>query len=347
MADKRFFSNSGPFTLAELASASGARLKDGAQHTLSIKDVAPLETAGSGDITFLDNVKYVAAFEKTKAGACIVREKLAAKAPAGMALLLSENPYHAYAIVASMFYPVYQPQETSIHPSATIHESASIGEKCEIGPNVVIGQGCKVGRQCHLHAGVTLSDGVEIGDGCTLHAGVHISHAVVGRRVTVHHGAAIGQDGFGFATSAEGRHERVPQLGRVIIGDEVNIGANTTIDRGSGPDTIIGEGTQIDNLVQIGHNVVLGRGCIVVSQVGISGSTKVGDFVAFGGQAGITGHLTIGSGARIAAQSGVMRDVPPGETICGSPAIPAKQFHRQTVTLQKLAKEGQRNDDAA
>lgn len=340
MADKRFFLNSGPFTLAELASASGSTLLDKAAGNRSVRDVAPLESATADDISFLDNTKYIDAFRATKAGACIIRQKFAEQAPKGVVLLVAPNPYHAYAIIASMFYAPYRPRETSIHPTAVIHETAKIGEQCEIGAYVTLGANVRVGSRTAIHAGAHLADGVEVGEDCTIHSGANISHSIIGNRVIIHHGTAIGQDGFGFATSAAGKHEKVPQLGRVLIKDDVEIGANTAIDRGSGPDTIIGENSKIDNLVQIGHNVVLGQGCIVVAQVGISGSTKAGDYVAFGGQAGITGHLTIGSGARIAGKSGVMRDVAPGETVVGSPAVPARQHHRQIVVVQKLAEEG-------
>jgi UDP-3-O-[3-hydroxymyristoyl] glucosamine N-acyltransferase len=198
--------------------------------------------------------------------------------------------------------------------------NTEIGEGTWLGPGVVIGEGVVVGRDCRIHANVTLS------------------HCIVGARVTVFPGARIGQDGFGFAPDPRG-HVTVPQLGRVLIHDDVRIGANTTIDRGAGPDTVIGAGCRIDNLVQIGHNVVLGRGCIVVAQAGIAGSTRLGDFVVLGGQAGLTGHLTIGAGAQVAAQAGVMDDVPPGAIYGGSPAIPARDWHRQTVAVRKLVKK--------
>jgi UDP-3-O-[3-hydroxymyristoyl] glucosamine N-acyltransferase len=180
--------------------------------------------------------------------------------------------------------------------------------------------------------------GVDLGEDCRVGANVTLSHCLIGARVVLHPGVRIGQAGFGFAPDAQAP-VKVPQLGRVVIGDDVDIGANTTIDRGSGHDTVIGPGTMIDNLVQIGHNVVLGRGCILAGQVGISGSTSFGDFVMVGGQAGFAGHLRIGSGARIAATSGVMRDIEPGATVCGSPAVPITMFMKQVAVLQRLARK--------
>ncbi len=187
-----------------------------------------------------------------------------------------------------------------------------------------------------------IAAGVEIGDDCLIAANVTLSHCVIGSRVVLHPGVRIGQDGFGFAPDAKAPI-KVPQLGRVLIGDDVDVGANTTIDRGSGHDTVIGPGSMIDNLVQIGHNVVLGRCCILAGQVGISGSTRLDDFVMIGGQGGLAGHLHIGSGARIAAKSGLMRDVPAGETVCGSPAVPLSDFMRQTAVLHRLARKKDRS----
>ena len=183
-----------------------------------------------------------------------------------------------------------------------------------------------------------------MGDDCDVGSCATLTYCVLGRGVIIHPGVRIGQDGFGFALGASD-HVKVPQVGRVVIEDDVEIGANSTIDRGTGPDTVIGAGTKIDNLVQIAHNVRLGRGCVVVSQVGISGSTDIGDFVMMGGQAGLTGHLSIGAGARIAAQSGVMRDVEPGATVAGSPAMPVRQHWRQVATVANLARKGKKLGD--
>jgi UDP-3-O-[3-hydroxymyristoyl] glucosamine N-acyltransferase len=340
MADPRFFANAGPFPLGELARRCGAEIGPGADAGKRIADVAPLDTAGSEHISFLDNRKYVEAFATSRAGACIVNAALAAKAPAGMALLLAGDPYRAYAQVARAFYPVPAP-EPGISPRATVDAEASLGPGCRIEPGAVIQAGAEIGLRCHIGPNAVVGAGVVIGDDCFLGAGSSVSHALIGDRVIILPGARIGQDGFGFAMSPEG-HLKVPQLGRVVIGDDVEIGANSTIDRGAGPDTVIGSGSKIDNLVQIGHNVQIGRGCVIVSQAGISGSTRLEDFVALGGQAGLTGHLRIGAGARIAAQAGVMRDVEAGATVVGAPAVPTAEFFRQVAAVSRLARRKER-----
>jgi UDP-3-O-[3-hydroxymyristoyl] glucosamine N-acyltransferase len=336
MADPRFFANAGPFTLGELARRAGAELGSGAEAGKRITDVAPLDTAGPEHISFLDNRKYVGAFAASRAGACLVHPSLAGRAPAGMAVLLAADPYRAYAKVAQAFYPAAAP-EPWIAPTAVIDPEGSLGEGCRVEPGAVIGARAEIGSRCLIGANAVIGVGVVIGDDCTIGSGATVSHSLIGDRVRIYPGARIGQDGFGFAMGAEG-HLRVPQLGRVVIGDDVEIGANTTIDRGAGPDTVIGAGSMIDNLVQIGHNVQIGRGCVIVAQAGISGSTKIDDFAALGGQAGLIGHLKIGAGARIAAQAGVMRDVPAGATVVGAPAVPTKEFFRQMAALGRLAR---------
>ena len=243
---------------------------------------------------------------------------MAEHAPKGCIAIPAPYPYKAYAQAAQAFYPC------AIN-NGTIHESAIIGKDAQIGDGTQIG------------AGAIIGDNVHIGARCRIGAGAVITHALVGDDVTIYRGACIGQDGFGFAIDPQG-HVKVPQLGRVVIEDHVEIGANTTIDRGAGPDTIIGQGTWIDNLVQIGHNVKIGKGCVIVAQVGVSGSTVIEDYAMLGGQVGVAGHLRIGQGARIAAQSGVMRNVPDGEEQMGTPSIPIKQFMRQVAALKRLIK---------
>lgn len=336
MPDRRFFKNQGPFSLEQLASKLSVEIHGSADAAFQIDDVAPLNIAEASDLSFLDNIKYRDQFRATKAGACIVSPEFIADAPEGMVLLLSHTPYKTYALAAQTFYPDCL-QEGIVSPNAYIDPSAEVGEGCVVDSGAVIEADVRIGKGTHVESGAVIKAGTLIGDHCKIGACSTVSHAVIGDYVRLYPGVRVGQDGFGFAPDPAG-HVKVPQLGRVIIEDHVEIGANTTIDRGSGPDTVIGQGTWIDNLVQIGHNVKIGQGCVIVAQVGISGSTVIEDFVMFGGQVGVAGHLHIGSGARIGAQSGVMRDVPPGEEQLGSPAVSTKQFMRQTVALNRLIK---------
>ena len=334
MTDSRFFTAAGPFDVARLAGIAEAELAEGADPRLMIRDVAPLERAGPHEIGFLDNMKYVEAFAATKAGACIVQPSLAARAPSGTALLLSDTPYRAYALVAQAFHPKAM-AKAGIAATATIDASATVDSTCEIGPGVVVGAAASIGARCRIEANAVIGPAVVLGEDCDVGPCASLSHCLIGRRVVVYPGVRIGQEGFGFAMDQRG-HVRVPQLGRVIIEDEVEIGANVTIDRGAGPDTIIRRGCMIDNLVQIAHNVEVGPGSVIVAQAGIAGSTKLGSFAVVAGQAGIGGHLRIGAGARVAAAAAVMRDVPPGEEVCGVPAIPIRDFWRRYAKLTRL-----------
>ena len=337
MADARFFTVAGPFSVAEIARRTGATLGGAGNADLILRDVAPLDAAGPEQVTWLDNRKYLPDFRATGAGAVFVQPALAAQAPAGATLLLTEQPYRGYAIAAQAFYPE-PPPVPGIAPGVVVDPSARLGEGTRIEANAVIGPSVEIGKRCVIGANSVIGASSVLGDDVRIGANVSVSHAIIGARVRLYPGARIGQDGFGFALDPKG-YVKVPQLGRVIIGDDVEIGANTTIDRGAGPDTVIGAGTMIDNLVQIGHNVRIGRGCVLVSQVGISGSTRLGDYVMIGGQGGLIGHLTIGNGARIGAQAGIMRDVAPGETVMGSPARPVKEFFRQVAAVQRLARK--------
>jgi UDP-3-O-[3-hydroxymyristoyl] glucosamine N-acyltransferase len=254
-----------------------------------------------------------------------------------MALLTTADPYRAYAKTATAFYPLPVASGT-ISPNARIDETAEIGAGSEIAAGAVVGARAKIGARCRIGENAVIGAGVVLGDDGSVGACSSLAYCEVGTRVLIYPGVCIGQDGFGFAPGAEG-HLKVPQLGRVIIGDDVEIGANSTIDRGSGPDTIIGSGARIDNLVQIGHNVQIGRGCILVSQVGVSGSTEIGDFAVLAGQVGVAGHLKIGAGAKIAAQGGAIQDVPPGMEVGGTPTVPVRQWLRTAAYMNKLMKK--------
>lgn len=337
MADSRFFRLAGPFRLAELAATTGATLAEGGDPDVEIRDIGALDSAGPGTLSFLDNRKYLESFACSKATACIVDPRFADRAPGGMTLLLTPTPYKAFALAAAAFYPP-APLTPGIADSAVVDPTARIGAGCRIEPGAVIGADVVVGERCRIGANAVIGAAVTIGNDTDIGENASLTHCDVGDRTLIHPGVRIGQRGFGFAIDPAG-HVKVPQLGRVIIGSDVEIGANSTVDRGAGPDTVIGDGTMIDNLVQIGHNVRIGKGCIIIAQTGIAGSTVLEDYAVIAAQVGLAGHLRIGSGAQIGAQSGVMRDVEPGARIIGSPAVPAPQFFRQVAALDKLTRK--------
>lgn len=335
MADPRFFCRAGPFRLGDLAGLCAAELAANADPDMAVVDVAPLSSAGPGEVSFLDNRKFLPALEQTAAGACILHPDMAGRAPAGTNLLLSRTPYKSYALAAQAFYP--EPAfEPGVADGAVVDPTATVGEGTCVGSGAVIGARAEIGKACRIGPNAVIGEGAIIGDGTVIGPNATLSHCIVGSGVVIFPGVRIGQPGFGFAIDPAG-HVKVPQLGRVIVEDGVEIGANATIDRGAATDTVIGAGTMIDNLVHIGHNVRLGKGCVLAGQVGISGSTELGDLVVMGGQSGLAGHLNIGSGAQIAAQSGVLRNVAPGERIMGTPAKPLRRFFREVATLERVA----------
>jgi len=337
MADSRFFENKGPISIADLAEVAGATLSDGTDPGLLIKDVAPLDVAGPGQVSFLDNRKYISAFEASKAAACIVSPAVADLATDGMALLLSETPYRGYARIAHAFYPGASAR-IGTHPAAIVDDTAVLDDDVTVGANAVVEAGARLAAGVVVEAGAVVGRGVTVGTGTVIGVGASISHCDIGAACELHPGVRIGTRGFGFDMSAEG-HLNVPQLGRVIIGDNVEIGANSTIDRGAGPDTVIGDGCKIDNLVQIGHNVRLGKGCVVIAQAGVAGSATVEDFVILAAQSGVAGHITVAPGTQLAARSGLMRDSEAGAKLAGNPAIPAREYFRQMAVLAKVTKD--------
>lgn len=320
--------------------AAGASPSGDVNLTAEIKDVRPLDVAGRGDLSFLDNPKYLPLFAQTGASACLVAPKFAGQAPAGTAALVTPEPYRGFAKVLALFYPDAMTPKAAgngaLAPAERIDKSARIEAGVVVQPGAVIGPEASIGSGTTIAAGTVIGYRVYVGRDCYIGPNATLTHTLVGNRVTIHAGAAIGQDGFGFAMG-RGGHQKVPQIGRVIVQDDVEIGANTTIDRGALRDTVIGEGTKIDNLVQIGHNVVIGRHCIIVSQTGISGSAELEDFVALGGQVGVVGHVKIGAGAQIAGSSNVRGNVPPGARWGGTPAKPTRLWFRELTVLRRLA----------
>jgi UDP-3-O-[3-hydroxymyristoyl] glucosamine N-acyltransferase len=349
MPDPLFFKPSAPFTLSELATLSGAELRTLSMADLIIKGVAPLDAAKAQDLTFLDNPAYASQIIESRAGACITSQRFADRVPAHMALLLSNEPYKAYARVLEALFPeAMRPMSvygsSGVAPGAYVHPEAHLEQGVILDPGVVVGRGAYIGEGTIIAANTVIGVECRIGRGCSIGPNASLSNALIGDRVIIHAGARIGQDGFGFAMGPRG-HAKVPQIGRVIIQDDVEIGANTTIDRGANRDTIVGEGTKIDNLVQIAHNVVIGRHCVIVSQVGISGSTTLEDFVVLGGQVGVVGHVRIGMGAQVAGSSNIAEDIPAGARWGGTPAKPIKDWFREVAWLKRMSKRESKKED--
>ena len=344
MTEPRFFRLPVPLPVSEIASLTGAVLLADEHAGRLISGVAPLDEAGPNDLVFLDNPRYVDDLAACHAGACLVAAKFAGRVPAGVAVLVTPEPYRAAAIVSARFYPeAMRPGSLfgveGLYPGSTVHPQARLEPGVTLDPGVVVGPGAEIGAGTVIAANTVIGPQVRIGRNCAIGPNASVVHALVGDRVIIHAGCRIGQDGFGFAMGPKG-HLKVPQVGRVVIQSDVEIGANSCIDRGANRDTVIGEGTKIDNLVQIGHNVTIGRHCVIVSQVGISGSTRLEDFVVLAGQVGVAGHLTIGMGAQVAGGSGIAGDVPRGARWGGTPAKPIKQWFREIGTLARLAARG-------
>ena len=336
MPDPRFFPAPEPMTAADLAERFGLALAgDG---SVRVEALAPLHLAGAHDLSFLGGKGHLAAALASDAGVLIVADALAAEL-GERTVLISPAPQRSFAEIARAFYP--ETATSGISEAAGVDPSAAVSGAVSIAQGANVGAGAEIGAGCIIETGAVIGPGVVLGADCRIGANAVLSHAILGDRVRVLAGAVIGQDGFGYVPGAAGL-ERIPQLGRVMIGDDVDIGANTTIDRGAGDDTVIGPGTKIDNQVMIGHNCRIGAHCIIVSQVGISGSVTVGDGVQLGGKVGVADHLSIGTGAKVAAGSGVTRDVAPGETVGGYPAVPVREWHRQVVALARLVSRKQR-----
>ena len=317
--------------LRDLAARLDCRLEgDG---DLDVHRVAGIEQAGPGDLTFFANPKYGAALKTTRASAVL----LGAQAePAPCAMLRTKNPYLAFARAVALFAPNSKPAP-GVHPLAFVADGADVAADATIGPFAVIGAGASVGARALIHAHVTIGAAASIGADCVVHAHTSIrERVVIGDRVVIQDGAVIGSDGFGFAHADDGSHVKIPQLGGVVIEADVEIGANTTIDRPAFGETRIGAGTKIDNLVQVAHGVTIGRNVLLASQVGIAGSTTVEDSVTLAGQVGVAGHLTVGTGTTATAQTGIPNSVPAGSFVSGYPAIPNRDWLKSSAVFRKL-----------
>ena len=345
-----FFTPNRELTTGEIAALTRAKLRDGDPPDRRICNIAPLDNAAPSDVSFLDNAKYLGELAATRAGACLIAPRFAAAAPRQITVLETAHPYAAFVAVARALFPsalrpssLFGMSGHAAQPQAQVHVTARLEAGVTVDPLALIGPRAEIGAGTVIAAGAVIGPDVRIGRECAIGAGVTVQHALIGDRVIIHPGARIGQDGFGYLPSPQG-HQKMPQTRRVIVQDDVEIGANTTIDRGATRDTVIGEGTKIDNLVQIAHNCSIGRHCLIVSQVGISGSVTIGDFAKLGGQVGIVDHLTIGAGAMLAGKAGVMSDIPPGARWGGIPAEPAIDWKRGVATVRRLARRGRKSE---
>jgi UDP-3-O-[3-hydroxymyristoyl] glucosamine N-acyltransferase len=341
-----FFHRGGPFPLRDIATKVGAVLTNNDDGLRMIEDVRSLRDAGPDHIAFFDNRKYAKQLASTAAGACLLAAPNVERAPRTTATLTTATPYNAFVFALRLFYADALRSKAAAGAGDArmlVHPTAQVGEGAIIEPGAVVSREATIGSGTTIAAGAVVGYRVVVGRDCYVGAGATLMHAIIGNGVIIHPSVCIGQDGFGFIMSATG-HMKVPQIGRVIIGDDVEIGANSTIDRGSLSDTIIGEGTKIDNLVQIAHNVVIGRHCVIVAQSGIAGSAELGDFVVMGAHSGVINHVKVGSGVQIAGMAHVKNDVPPGTRMGGTPARPFKEWAREVAAIRQLGRRGRLPD---
>ena len=323
-----------PLSAVEVAAlVGGVLVGDGA---VRVWRVAPLDRAGPEELSFLTSGRYLSDFHASGAGLVLCTAEHQSVQPGPGTRVVVDDPQRAMLRVVRALYPD-PPRRSGVDATASVGTGATLGRGAYLGPHVVIGPGARLGDRVEVMAGSVIGAGVTLGDDVTIHPQV-VCYAgtVVGSRVVLHSGVRLGADGFGYIPGKAG-HAKIPQVGRCIIGDDVEIGANSTVDRGSVDDTVVGAGTKIDNLVQIGHNCRIGERCLIMAQVGIAGSSRLGDDVILAGQSGVAGHLTVGKGTRVAAQAGVLRDVAAGQTVSGFPARPHRDFMRASAALYRLA----------
>jgi UDP-3-O-[3-hydroxymyristoyl] glucosamine N-acyltransferase len=344
MAQPTFFEQPPWSTLADIAALTRAHLVDASRAGQQVRGLASLDEAGPMHLTFFDNLKYADQLAATKAGACVVSARFEAGVPTHVAVLRAAQPFREFVKIARELYSgALRPQSwfgiAGIAPSAIIDSTAHLEDGVIVDPLAVIGPNVEIGTGTVIGSGAVIGPGVKIGRDCNVGANSSIQFTLVGNDVLIHPGCHIGQDGFGFVSNSGG-HLKVPQICRVVIQNQVEIGAGTTVDRGSMRDTVVGEGTKIDNQVQIGHNVRVGRNCLLAAKVAIGGSVVIGDNVALGAGAGINNHANIGDGAQVTAMSGVKDDVPAGGRWGGFFAKPTRQWFREIVVMQRLARDG-------
>jgi UDP-3-O-[3-hydroxymyristoyl] glucosamine N-acyltransferase len=345
MAQPTFFEQTPWSTLADLAALTTAHLVDPAKASQPVRGLASLDEAGPMHLTFFDNLKYADQLASTKAGACVVSARFEASVPAHVTVLRAAQPFREFVKIARELYrDALRPQSlcgnAGIAPSAVIDPTAHLEDDVIVDPLAVIGPNVEIGAGTVIGAGAVIAANVRIGRDCNVGARTSIQFALIGNNVLIHPGCSIGQDGYGFVFFGPEGHQKVPQAGRILIQNDVEIGAGTTIDRGSLRDTVIGEGTKIDNQVQIGHNVTIGRHCLLAAQIGLAGSLTIGDNVALGAKVGINNHLRIGDGAQVTAMSAVKDDIPAGGRWGGFFAKPTKQWFREIIALERLARDG-------
>jgi UDP-3-O-[3-hydroxymyristoyl] glucosamine N-acyltransferase len=344
MAQPTFFATPAPSTLADIAARTKAVLVDPSRGGQEVRGLASLDEAGPAQLTFFDNLKYAGQLAATRAGACLVSERFEADVPAHVAILRAKQPFRAFVQLArEMHQDALRPTSwfgsEGIAPSAIIDPTARLEDGVIVDPMVLIGADVEIGAGTVIGAGAVIGPGVRIGRDCNVGARTVIQCALIGNSVLIHPGCCIGQDGYGFLFFGPEGHVKVPQTGRVLIQNDVEVGAGTTIDRGSLRDTVIGEGTKIDNQVQIGHNVTIGRHCLLAAQIGLAGSLSIGDNVALGAKVGINNHLKIGDGAQVTAMSAVKDDIPPNGRWGGHFAKPTKQWFREIVAVERLVRD--------